>query len=273
MQSVIELVRQLRDKHNRPVKTAIKEITVVHADEHFLEDITGRLKEFVVEECNAISVQGCSDQLKYGTLKASPNFAELGKRLGKKAAAIIKGIKELSADQILVVKEGGSIEIEGEKITGTDISISQEFEHPEGTSPDELDAAVDGGILVAADLRVDEDMLAAKTAREFVNRVQKLRKACGVKLQDTIEVFVRVQSGQVDDLLTVLEAQESYILDTVGVPIQPVDKLQGDAEGPHIFVETHSLDVMGRGTVEFEVLIFNVSMLNAERLANASLEG
>ena len=272
MQSVIELVRQLRDKHNRPVKTAIKEITVVHADEHFLEDITGRLKEFVVEECNAISVQGSSDQLKYGTLKASPNFAELGKRLGKKAAAILKGIKELSADQILIVKEGGSIEIEGEKITGTDISISQEFKHPEGSSPDELDAAVDGGILVAADLRVDEDMLAAKTAREFVNRVQKLRKACGVKLQDTIEVFVRVQSGQGDDLLTVLAAQESYILDTVGVPIQPIEKLQGDAEGPHIFVESHSLDVMGRGAVEFEVLICNVSMLNTETLANTSLE-
>eukprot|EP00890_Picochlorum_soloecismus_P006232 jgi/Picsp_1/660/NSC_00655-R1_isoleucyl-trna synthetase len=115
-------------------------------------------------------------------------------------------------------------------------------------------------------------MLAAKTAREFVNRVQKLRKASGVRLQDTIEVFVKIQSGQGDDLFTVLEAQESYILDTVGVPIRPAEELQGAAEGPHIFVETHSLDVMGKGMVEFEVVIYNVSTTNTESLAKASLE-
>ena len=68
-----------------------------------------------------------------------------------------------------------------------------------------------------------------------------------------------------------MEAQEYYILDTVGVPIEPVEKLRGAAEGPHIFVETYSLDVMGKGMVEFEVLIFNVSMVNTESLAKASL--
>ena len=41
MQRVIELARVVRERHNRPVKTPLRELVVVHPDEAFLSDIAG----------------------------------------------------------------------------------------------------------------------------------------------------------------------------------------------------------------------------------------
>ena len=41
MQRVIELARVVRERHNRPVKTPLRELVVVHPDESFLSDIAG----------------------------------------------------------------------------------------------------------------------------------------------------------------------------------------------------------------------------------------
>ncbi len=43
MQRVIELARVVRERHNRPVKTPLRELVVVHPDEAFLSDIAGAL--------------------------------------------------------------------------------------------------------------------------------------------------------------------------------------------------------------------------------------
>ncbi|GKF13886.1 hypothetical protein Tco_0055348, partial [Tanacetum coccineum] len=36
---------KLKERHNKPLKTHLKEMIVVHLDVEFLDDITGRLKE------------------------------------------------------------------------------------------------------------------------------------------------------------------------------------------------------------------------------------
>ncbi len=44
MQRVIELARVVRERHNRPIKTPLRELVVVHPDESFLSDIAGPLR-------------------------------------------------------------------------------------------------------------------------------------------------------------------------------------------------------------------------------------
>ena len=44
MQRVIELARVVRERHNRPVKTPLRELVVVHPDESFLSDIAGAVR-------------------------------------------------------------------------------------------------------------------------------------------------------------------------------------------------------------------------------------
>jgi hypothetical protein len=41
------------------------------------------MQEYVLEELNVRELETCNDILQYATIKAEPNWANLGKRLGK----------------------------------------------------------------------------------------------------------------------------------------------------------------------------------------------
>ncbi|MFS7981321.1 putative isoleucine--tRNA ligase [Helianthus anomalus] len=45
MMTIIDLARNIRECHNKPLKTPLKEMIVVHPDADFLDDIGGKLKE------------------------------------------------------------------------------------------------------------------------------------------------------------------------------------------------------------------------------------
>jgi isoleucyl-tRNA synthetase len=74
MMTIIDLARNIRERHNKALKTPLKEMVVVHPDNEFLEDITGKLKEYVMEEINVKTVTPCNDPLVYASLRAEPNF-------------------------------------------------------------------------------------------------------------------------------------------------------------------------------------------------------
>jgi isoleucyl-tRNA synthetase len=255
MQSVIEIVRQLRTKHNRSVKTPLKEITIVHVDDSFLSDISGELQEYVADESNVQNIVVCNDPLKYASLKAVPDWRILGKKLGKRMGSFAKSIQSLPHDQLVALKDGKSIEIEGESISPEEVKIMTEFMMPEGFTEEQLDAAGDGEVLVLVDLRIDDDMIESRTTREIINRVQKLRKSAGIKIQDTIEVFVDITSGETENFMKILERNSSIIAEAVGVGIQVLPESHMPSPGNQMFKESHELELGSNQTIELDVII------------------
>jgi len=57
-----------------------------------------------------------------------------------------------------------------------------------------------GSLTVALDITVTPELEAEGNAREFVNRIQKIRKDSGFELTDRIEVKVSVANGLKDSL-------------------------------------------------------------------------
>jgi isoleucyl-tRNA synthetase len=262
MQSVIDIVRQLRTKHNRSVKTPLKEITIVHVDESFLQDISGELQEYVAEESNVQNIIVCNDPLKYATLKAVPDWRILGKKLGKKMGQMAKSLQELPHDQLVALKDGKSIIVEGEDISPDEVKILTEFAMPEGFTEEELDAAGDGEVLVLVDLRIDSNMLEAKTAREIINRVQRLRKSSGVKVQDSIEVFVDIKTtSKREEFMDIISNQEKTIVEAVGVSIKHYEGPPTHVPESNIFTESHVLELGEKEgqSVELDVIILRLS--------------
>ncbi|KAG7548240.1 hypothetical protein ISN44_As12g034390, partial [Arabidopsis suecica] len=197
MMTIIDLARNIRERHKLPLKTPLKEITVVHPDAEFLDDITGKLKEYVLEELNVRSLVPCNDTLKYASLKAEPDFSVLGKRLGKSMRLVAKEVKEMSQQDILRFEETGKVTIAGHTLELTDIKIVRVFKRPDGLKDTEIDANGDGDVLVILNLQPDDSLYEAGVAREIVNRIQKLRKK------------------------SVLCSQEQYIKDTIGSSLLP----------------------------------------------------
>ena len=260
MQSVIDSVRKLRNTHTRSVKTPIREITVVHSDETFLADISGQLQGYVAEECNVMNIVVCSDTLKFAKLKAVPDWSLLGPRLGKKMGLLAKAIGALQQDELIKLRDGSPMEIEGETISTNEVRILTEFVRPEEFAESDMDADGDGEVLVIADLRLNEAMLDAKTAREVINRVQKLRKSSGVQIADTIEVYAEVKQGSVTCFERVIRSNAETLVQAFGSQMI-LGAFEGDKVEGAVFAETHVLDIgAGDDTVELELIIRKLSV-------------
>ncbi|XP_061949689.1 isoleucine--tRNA ligase, cytoplasmic-like isoform X2 [Populus nigra] len=111
MMTIIDLARNIRERHNKPLKSPLREMIVVHPDVDFLDDIAGKLKEYVLEELNVRSLVPCNDTLKYASLRAEPEFSLLGKRLGKSMGVVAKEVKAMSQKDILEFEKAGEVTV------------------------------------------------------------------------------------------------------------------------------------------------------------------
>lgn len=233
MMTIIDLARNIRERHNRALKIPLREMVVVHPDEDFLDDITGKLGEYVTEELNVRMLVRCSDPLKYASLRAEPDYSLLGKRLGKAMGAVAKEVKSLAQSDIISFEKSGEVVVSGHHLSVGDIKVIREFKHPEGVNKEDIDAAGDGDVLVILDLRPDDTLMDAGTAREIVNRVQKLRKKAGLEPTDIVEIFFEpLKSGNGQESCTlqrVVESQASYIQEALGSPLLQMNLLPSDA--------------------------------------------
>lgn len=77
----------------------------------------------MVEEVNVRNLKTCADPLQFCTLRAEPDYASLGKRLGKAMAKVGKAVKGMTIDQILQFESQGEISLEGESLGSGDIKV------------------------------------------------------------------------------------------------------------------------------------------------------
>ncbi|XP_027168182.1 isoleucine--tRNA ligase, cytoplasmic [Coffea eugenioides] len=255
MMTIIDLARNIRERHNKPLKTPLREMVVVHPDAEFLGDIAGKLKEYVLEELNIKSLVPCNDTLKYASLRAEPDFSVLGKRLGKSMGVVAKEVKAMSTDDILAFEKAGEITIATFSLKLSDIKISRGFRRPDNISDKDMDAAGDGDVLVVLDLRQDESLFEAGVAREVVNRIQKLRKKAGLEPTDTVEVYFESLDEDKSISQQILEAQEANIRDALGCPL-----LRSTLIPPHAVILAEE-KFYGISTLSFAVRLARPSLV------------
>ncbi|EMS62671.1 Isoleucyl-tRNA synthetase, cytoplasmic [Triticum urartu] len=229
------------------LQIAAMEMVVVHPDSEFLEDITGKLKEYVMEEMNVKTVTPCNDPMKYASLRAEPNFrtfcflSVLGKRLGKDMGKVSNEVKKMTQEQILAFEQSGEISFLGHCLTLDDIKVVRQFKRPVDVSEKEIDAAGDGDVLVILDLRADQSLIEAGVAREVVNRIQKLRKTAQLEPTDLIDVYYESVDNS-NTLEEILQSQDQYIRDVLGNSLVP--KAAATSDMVVICEESHTVHDM-----------------------------
>ncbi|MGB1278067.1 MAG: DUF5915 domain-containing protein, partial [Nannocystaceae bacterium] len=118
------------------------------------------------------------------TLKGKANFKTLGRRLGKKMKVIAKAIAQLDAKALATFATTGSLTVEGETLSGEDLLLDR--------SPKKgMLVASEGGITVALDTDISEELRHEGLAREVQNRVQNLRKKADLDVSQHIALFVK----------------------------------------------------------------------------------
>jgi isoleucyl-tRNA synthetase len=180
MQQVILLGRRCREDAGINLRTPLRTLTIVHADEALLEEIA-TLEPFIMQELNVKQVAYDRDEDKYIRFYARPNFPVLGKRLGKRMKEVQAEIAKLDRASLERLQNGESVEIAGETFSNEEIFVLREAREGSGAVSNRF-------VSIVLDTRLDAELVAEGIAREVVNRIQRSRKESGFNVTDRIEV-------------------------------------------------------------------------------------
>ncbi|HXB06078.1 MAG TPA: isoleucine--tRNA ligase [Puia sp.] len=195
-QDASSLILSLRKKVNIKVRQPLQKVLVpvLNPDmKHQLE----KVEDLIKAEVNVKEMQYLDGNDGFIKKKIKPNFIALGKKLGPKMKAVTTALTQFSQEDIAKLEKEGDITlfIDKEPII---LSI-QEVDITSEDVPGWV-VANKNALTVALDVTVTPTLAREGNAREFVNRIQKIRKDNGYDLTDRILVKVADVPSLTDSL-------------------------------------------------------------------------
>jgi len=181
-QTITSMVFSLRKKENVKVRQPLQKVMIPVLDKKTEQQILA-VAELIKQEVNVKELQliNAEEASHLIVKQIKPNFKTLGPKLGKDMKIVGNEIQNFHADQIATLEKDGKIEVLGYEITSEDVEIFTK-DIPGWTVTSE------GKITVALDLTITEELKAEGIAREFINRIQNIRKDKDFDLTDRISI-------------------------------------------------------------------------------------
>lgn len=193
-QKICSLVHSIRKGAKIKVRTPLQRILLPVVDASFADRIKS-VEDIILAEVNVKAIEYMDDTSGVVVKKVKPNFPRLGKQYGPKMKEVSAVINSFTKDDIAAIEKQGTLEKGGFSIVVDDVLISSE-DIP-GWSVASL-----GAITVALDITITEELKKEGIARDFVNRVQNLRKDMGLEVLDKIGIEVERDGEVVTAALT-----------------------------------------------------------------------
>lgn len=233
-QDTCSLLLSLRKKANIKVRQPLQKAIIPLVDPSLQAKIEG-VAELIRSEVNIKEISFIAGDNQVISKKIKANFKVLGARLGALMKLVAADIASFTAADIMVLEQQGQIRrmINNQEI---DIALS-DVEISSDDIPGLL-VANKGALTVALDIELNNALIEEGHAREFVNKIQKMRKDNGFELTDRL--LLEVNTG--DMLMNALNNFNSYICTEI-----LADKLSFSAEikaGLDIDVNEHPITVL-----------------------------
>jgi len=204
-QQITSMVFSLRKKENVKVRQPLQKVMIPVLDgktETQILAVSNLIKQEVnVKELQLINAEEASHLI---VKQIKPNFKTLGSRLGKDMKTVAAEIQNFDSEKIAQLEKNGKAEVAGYEITTDDVEISTK-DIPGWT------VASEGKITVALDLTITDGLKSEGIAREFINRVQNIRKEKDFELTDRISIQLEESCPFKKELIN----NEQYICDEV----------------------------------------------------------
>ncbi len=194
-QDTCSLILSLRKKVNIKVRQPLQKVLIPAMDSEMAERIK-KVSAIIKAETNIKEVEILGAENDFIQKKAKANFKTLGKKLGPKmkwAADEIIKFNNITIDKVL----------EGDYLLNPDHLLTNE--EPILINCEDLEVSTDeikgyelaskGSLTVALDISITEELKKEGDAREFINKIQNIRKESGFELTDRINVAVLENAG------------------------------------------------------------------------------
>ncbi|WP_167617155.1 isoleucine--tRNA ligase [Maribellus sediminis] len=202
-QRASSMILALRRKEKLKVRQPLAKIMVPVLNPHFKEQFEA-VSNIILAEVNVKEVEFLTDTAGVIKKKIKPNFKTLGPKYGKMMKQIAAAVNQFDQNAITAFENAGEYEIAtgDEKIVITLEDVEIHTEDIPGWT-----VATEGHMTIALDINVTEDLKEEGIAREFINKIQNLRKESNFEVTDRI----RLRIEKHDAFNTALENHKEYI--------------------------------------------------------------
>ena len=169
------------------VRQPLQRIMIPVLDAADREEILA-VENLIKSEVNVKEIELIDDASGILVKTIKPNFKLLGPKFGKDMRFVGQAIQNLTQEDIANIEKQGEITLNiNEKTVNLTIDeveiISQDIEG--------WLVANQGGLTVALDVTITDELRKEGNARELINRVQNLRKESGFDVTDKIKLIIQ----------------------------------------------------------------------------------
>ena len=180
VRQVVGMGRTLRSRYTIRNRQPLARITIVVRD-NAKRALLARMADLITEELNVKQATFDANEDAVVQVSAKANFKALGKVLGPRMKEAAAQIEKFTLDDVRALEGGASKQVCGQDIVLAQIDVRR-------TKHEGIEVESAGELTVALDTHMTPELVAEGIAREFVNRVQNLRKSADLNVSDRIAV-------------------------------------------------------------------------------------
>jgi isoleucyl-tRNA synthetase len=186
-QNISSMVLSLRKKEGIKVRQPLAKIMVPVRDSKFKSQLE-KVEQLILSEVNVKNLEYLEDSSSILVKKIRPNFKTLGPKYGAIMKDIAQLFGKLNAEEIETIEKGNSYatSIKGVQVTIEPEDVAITSEDIQGWL-----VANTGGLTVALDIEISQELKEEGLARDFVNKIQNLRKENQYEVTDKISIQVK----------------------------------------------------------------------------------
>ena len=184
VRSLISVGRFIREETKIKVRQPLSEVIIDGKNEALI----GNLVPLIEEELNVKKVVFEKDLNQYMNFSVKPNFKEVGKILGAKMKEFQQKLTLLTEEEIYALNNNETITI---NLANENIKVDNSMVDMRITAKEGFNVGMENNQFVILNTELTADLVNEGIAREFVSKIQNMRKNNDYNVIDRINIFVK----------------------------------------------------------------------------------
>ena len=199
-QNISSLVHSIRKKEKIKVRQPLGKLLIPIKSDFEKKNIIS-VSRIILNEVNIKKLEFIDDSSKILVKKASPNYKVVGKMYGSLTNKVVDLIKGFNNEDIIDLEKRGFIKV---KIDNKNYSIDLDQVVVKYGDISGWSIANNDLFTIALDINISEELKLEGISREFINRIQNLRKELGLSVIDKISIDI------IDNQSIIIKAIKSF---------------------------------------------------------------
>lgn len=187
VRKIVNLGRASREKESIKVRQPLSKIIVDGSYKERLE----KLLPLIKEELNIKEVDFEDDLSDFMDYFLKPDFRVVGRIFQSKVNDFAKYLASTDAKAFIDQVNEGPVKVE---IAGEEFEVTKDYLDIRISAKEGFDVEIDGNVFVILDTEITEDLKDEGYAREFISKIQNLRKDSGFEVTDRINISYEADS-------------------------------------------------------------------------------